>query len=53
MENNISLSRSTGIVSILGAISMIIGAVFYFSTEADLWEALANNDMAAYLAVIG
>ncbi len=39
-----------GYVSIAGAVSMFIGAAFWGASGTDLWMALADNQMEAYLS---
>ena len=40
----------TGYVSIAGAVSMFIGAACWGASGADLWQALANNQMETHLS---
>ena len=42
--------RLAGYTAIGGAVTMIIGAALWGSSGTDLWVALANDEMAAYLA---
>lgn len=45
-----STARTASVTAIGGAVSMLIGAALYFSSGAnDLWAALADGEMAAYL----
>lgn len=44
--------RRTGLLSIIGAVTMIIGALFWGITGTDLWAALADDTMAAYLTAV-
>lgn len=46
-------ARIGGYALIAGALLMVTGAAFYFSTGIDLWDSLSNDTMAAYLAGAG
>ncbi len=46
------LLRTSGIFTLIGAITMLIGAAFWGSTGTDLWAALANGTMAEYLSAV-
>jgi hypothetical protein len=46
-------ARLGGLAAIGGALAMIIGAILYFSSGADLWAAVDGSDMAAYLTAAG
>jgi hypothetical protein len=48
--NNKKTYVFAGYVSIAGAISMLIGAAFWGASGTDLWVALADNQMEAYLS---
>ena len=50
MTNN---TRVGGYTAIGGAVTMIIGAVLYFTSGTDLWVALDGGDMAGYLVAAG
>lgn len=52
MENNITLTRQTGLTAILGSLIMIAGAACYFNSGADLWVMLSEDDMAGYNQII-
>jgi hypothetical protein len=45
--------KISGYTALGGAILMIIGAVLYFSSGADLWTAVDGGDMAGYLVTAG
>jgi hypothetical protein len=45
--------RLGGMAALSGAIIMVIGAVLYFSSGTDLWEAVDRGDMASYLTAAG
>lgn len=42
--------RPTGHLAIIGAVVMLTGAVLWGTSGTDLWAALANGDIAGYLA---
>ncbi|MEZ4989419.1 MAG: hypothetical protein R2824_03375 [Saprospiraceae bacterium] len=46
-------SRIAGILAISGAVFMLIGAAVWGSTGIDLWQALAQGELPAYLAAAG
>lgn len=48
-KHNAKTYSFTGYVAIAGAISMLIGAAFWGASGTDLWQALADNQMDAYL----
>ncbi|HMQ08879.1 MAG TPA: hypothetical protein PKC30_16380 [Saprospiraceae bacterium] len=43
------MKNTAGILSIAGAVSMLIGAGFWGASDTDLWQALADNQMEIYL----
>jgi hypothetical protein len=49
IKNNPSL-KFTGYMSILGAVTMLIGAALWGASGTDLWQALANQEMEAHLS---
>ncbi|GJM42378.1 MAG: hypothetical protein DHS20C20_26600 [Ardenticatenaceae bacterium] len=52
-EKNINtVTRLGGYTAIGGAVTMIIGAVLYFSSGTDLWSALTVGDMVGYLVAV-
>ena len=51
-KNINTVTRLGGYTAIGGAVTMIIGAVFYFSSGTDLWSALAVGDMVGYLVAV-
>jgi hypothetical protein len=48
-ETTRAIVRLAGYTAIGGAVTMIIGAALWGSSGTDLWVALANDEMAAYL----
>lgn len=45
--------KVSGYAAVSGAVLMLIGAVLYFSSGADLWASLGNGEMGAYLTAVG
>lgn len=53
MHHSTSLPhRSNGYFTLIGALTMVIGAALWGSTGTDLWDALSNGTMAEYLAAV-
>lgn len=53
MEHQMTLQlRVSGYFTLLGAITMIIGAALWGSTGTDLWAALANETIGDYLIAV-
>lgn len=53
MEHQTTLQlRASGYFTLLGAVTMIIGAALWGSTGTDLWAALANESMGDYLIAV-
>ncbi|MBK8517063.1 MAG: hypothetical protein IPL55_12515 [Saprospiraceae bacterium] len=50
LKNDKNAKAFAGWVSICGAISMIIGAIFWGSSGTDLWQTLATGQMQSYLS---
>lgn len=48
-----NLARRSGWIAIAGALLMVIGAILYFSTGTDLWAAVDQGVMEAYLPAAG
>jgi hypothetical protein len=51
-ETGGSTKRSAGYATILGTVTMLVGAVLWVTSGTDLWAALDTGDMASYLAAI-
>lgn len=51
-ESVSSQKRFAGVTTILGTVTMLVGAALWGTSGTDLWGALESGDMAGYLAAI-